>query len=93
VELQIQHISTPTGGRFFIRKGSTDIAEMTWFLNDRRMVIDHTEVSSELKGQGVAKRLVIKGIEYAREHKLKIEALCSYAHHVIHRNKEYQDIL
>jgi len=93
MNLLIEHVSTPSGGRFFIRKNDIDLAEMTWVSNDTIMVIDHTEVSDELKGQGIGKKLILKGIEYAREHDLKIEPLCSYAYHVIHRNPEYHDIL
>jgi len=94
MDILIQHNKENSGGRFFINKDNKDVAEMTWFTSkDGKMVINHTEVMDELKGQGIGKKLVLSGIDFARENSLKIIPVCSYAKHFIERNPEYQDVL
>jgi len=57
-------------------------------------VIDHTFVSSSLRGQGVAGELMKIASEYFRKHNIKIAATCSYAHAWLERHSQtYADIL
>ena len=87
--MNIQHEESNTKGAFYIEKDGTRIAEMTYSKNgDYRIIIDHTEVSEAHKGEGLGKALVFHGVEYAREHNLKVLPLCPYARTVFLRNKE-----
>ncbi|MBO6524859.1 MAG: N-acetyltransferase [Balneolaceae bacterium] len=87
--MEIQHEESNTKGAFFIEKDGARIAEMTYSKNgDYRIIIDHTEVSEAHKGEGFGKALVFRGVEYAREHNLKVLPLCPYARVVFRRNKE-----
>lgn len=67
-------------------------AEITWTLLGDVMVMDHTFVSPDLRGQGVAKQLLDRAAEYARENELKMEAVCSYVVTAFDRYSEYEDI-
>ena len=81
--------------RFFIGKSEdNDIARITFYYKEPKViVIDHTFVSVELRGQAIAGRLLNKVIEFAKENDLKIIPLCSYAVKKMTRNDEYADIL
>ena len=58
-----------------------------------RMIIDHTVVEEELKGQNAGKQLVAAAVDYARKNNLKILPLCPFARSVFQRVKEYGDVL
>ncbi|MFD1205947.1 MULTISPECIES: GNAT family N-acetyltransferase [Sporosarcina] len=68
------------------------LAEITWTLLGDVMVMDHTFVSQDLRGQGVAKKLLDRAAQYAREKGYKMEAVCSYVVTAFERYKEYDDI-
>ncbi|GGB06932.1 N-acetyltransferase [Macrococcus hajekii] len=69
-------------------------AMMTYVSNgDDKIVIDHTEVSEELQGQGKGKELVEAAVQYARDNNKKIVPVCTYAKKVLEENKDYQDVL
>ncbi len=69
-------------------------AQMTYVPSgEDLMIIDHTEVSDELRGQNVGKLLVESGVNYARENNLKVVPLCPFAKALIDKTPEYQDVL
>ncbi len=55
-------------------------------VNDGVIEITHTIVSPSLQGQGIAKRLVEKVLEIAKEKGYKVTASCSYAKHYLEKN-------
>jgi uncharacterized protein len=57
------------------------------------LTVDHTFVSDELRGQGVAGKLVKRIVDFAREENMKINPECTYAKKKLESNEEYQDIL
>jgi predicted GNAT family acetyltransferase len=65
-------------GAFFIEEGGKRIAEMVIAVDGKNLTVYHTEVSEKLKGQGIASELLANMVAYAREHKLKVIALCPY---------------
>lgn len=68
------------------------LGEITWVLRDNTMVMDHTYVSNELRGQGVAKKLLDEAAKYAREHNYKMKAVCSYVVTAFDRYDDYNDV-
>ena len=68
------------------------LGEITWVLRDGTMVMDHTYVSNELRGQGVAKKLLDEAAKYAREHNYKMKAVCSYVVTAFDRYDDYKDV-
>lgn len=57
------------------------------------MIFTHTFVPPELRGRGVAEKLVRAALADARAAGRKVEPACSYVAVFIQRNKEYQDLV
>lgn len=66
--------------------------EITWTQMADVMVVEHTFVNENLRNQGLAKKLVDRAVEYARENEYKIEPVCSYVATVFDRYDEYEDV-
>lgn len=61
--------------------------------DESTIIVDHTFVSDELRGQGVAGKLYNTIIDYARKENKKIIPECPYIKKKIEHNKEDQDLL
>lgn len=80
-------------GAFVIDGAGHRLAEMAIGIMGNNLTVYHTEVSEQLKGQGVASQLLLTMVTYAREHNLKVIALCPYVSAQFRRHPEqYQDI-
>jgi predicted GNAT family acetyltransferase len=66
-----------------------DLAVAEYELPEGRMVFTHTFVPPELRGRGIAEKLVRAGLEYARAEKRTVVPLCSYVALFIKRNPEF----
>jgi predicted GNAT family acetyltransferase len=80
-------------GAFVIEDGVNRLAEMAVAIDKGNLVVFHTQVSDELRGQGVASKLVENMVDYARKNQLKVVALCPYVHAQFKRHAEkYSDV-
>ena len=80
-------------GSFFIEENGEHIAAMDIGIVDNVLSAYHTEVSDQLKGQGIGKRLLEAMVDYARSHQLKVIALCPFVYASFKRHPElYEDI-
>lgn len=81
--------------RFYIGESEDkDIARITWVDGgDNIIVVNHTFVDPELRGQSIAGKLLAKVVEMARTEDLKIVPTCSYAVKKLTRTDEYKDVL
>lgn len=68
------------------------LAEITWSEKDGVMQMDHTYVSDQLRGQGVAKKLLDAAADYARTNNLKMHAICSYVVSSFEKSDAYDDV-
>ena len=59
---------------------------------DNVIVADHTFVKPELRGQNVARALLDRLANYAREHNLKIKPVCSYVVKSFEKSSAYNDV-
>ena len=57
------------------------------------MIFTHTFVPPELRGQGIAERIVRFALDDVRTKKLKVVPACSYVERFIQRHSEYRDLL
>lgn len=79
---------------FFVENEGHLLAEMVYSMpTPEKMIIEHTEVSDELKGQNVGYQLVHTAVEYARTHNIKIVPLCPFTNSVFKKKPEYADVL
>jgi uncharacterized protein len=80
-------------GAFFIEVDDQRKAEMEIGISGSNLTVYHTEVADELKGQGIAAKLLTTMVEYAREHELKVIPLCPYVHAQFKRHPDtYADV-
>ncbi len=93
--MDIQREESGNQGSFFIKEEGKQLALMTYKMAAGNiLVILHTEVDESLKGQSVGAKLVNEAANYARENKLRIRPLCTFAKAVLDKKKElYQDVL
>lgn len=77
---------------FEYKKDGLVLAEIIWTQLADVMVIEHTFVDSSLRGQGIAKQLLDRAADYARENEYRIEAVCSYVVKAFETSHEYDDI-
>ena len=92
--MEIQQKDNGAKGEFFISQDGETQARMvySWAGKDR-IIIEHTEVSDKLRGQGAGKQMVARAVVFAREKGIKIVPLCPFAKSVFNKVKEYGDVL
>lgn len=94
MDWKIIHEEQETKGAFSIKNEGKALANMTYSkAGDKMIIIDHTEVSDELRGQSVGKKLVTAAVNFAREKQLKILPLCPFAKSVFDKEEELRDVL
>lgn len=92
--LQIQQEETADGGAFFVMADDDRVAEILWTqLDDRTIDVHRTFTDPSLRGQGVARKLVVRLAEFAIEQKLRIQPSCSYAEKVLSTTEQYQPLI
>lgn len=82
-------------GAFFIQHGGPRLGQMVFSkAGDSLIIIEHTDVSDELRGTGAGKKLLAATVDYARKNKLKIVPVCPFAKALMEKNpEEYADVL
>jgi uncharacterized protein len=81
-------------GAFFIEEDGEWVAEMTYFREGtRKLVVDHTAVSKELKGKGIGKALVEAVVKFARGKNLLIKPTCPFVKKVLESSEDFEDVL
>ena len=58
-----------------------------------RVIFTHTFVPSELRGRGIAEKLVRAALQWAAEKNHRIVAACSYVDVFVQRNPEFRVLL
>ena len=90
----IKNKKVGTKGMFYVNSDEKILAEMVYTMpSPDKMIIEHTEVSEELRGQNVGLQLVTTAVEFARAHNIKIIPLCPFANSVFKRKPELADVL
>ena len=88
---QIQVTHNPAENRFetYI---DDKLSKLDYIQDGKNFVITHVGVHPELRGQGVAGKIVEVGLEYAKEKSLRVIPMCSYAAAYIRRHPEYAEL-
>lgn len=82
-----------TEQRFVLERAGREIGELTYQRTGGRAALLHTEVRPDLRGQGLARRLVLAAVAWAREEPLKLTPVCWYTKVVLERSDEFRDVL
>jgi uncharacterized protein len=62
-------------------------------IRDGQMIFTHTYTPPELRGRGIAEKLVRAALEHAKKEKLRVVPACSYVDLFIQRHREYQPLV
>ncbi|MET3576054.1 GNAT family N-acetyltransferase [Bhargavaea ullalensis] len=92
MEFQLQELGNDAYAFIHESDEGKQDAEITWTMMGDVMVMDHTFVHPSLRGGGVAKQLLDRAAEHAREHGYKMEAVCSYVVTAFKRYPDYDDV-
>ena len=68
------------------------LSKLDYIQDGKNFVITHVGVSPELRGQGIAGRIVQVGLEYAKAKSLRVVPMCSYAAAYIRRHPEHIEL-
>jgi hypothetical protein len=92
--LTIQHEEGGHRGAFFIELDGKRVARMTYSrATPSLVIIDHTEVSRELGGQGVGRKLLDAAVAWARETGTKFKVTCPFASAQFAKDESIRDVL
>jgi predicted GNAT family acetyltransferase len=82
-------------GAFYIETDGARLASLTFSAgpDGKIVMLDHTEVSEALRGQGIAQKLVEAAVDWARKTDNKLVAVCPFAKAVFDRVPELRDVL
>ncbi|WP_079504619.1 GNAT family N-acetyltransferase [Mesobacillus jeotgali] len=82
-------------GRFVAKDASgLEVGEVTFTRDgDEVLVVNHTGVDPDYRGQGIAEELVRHVAEKAKNEGLKIDPVCSYAKKELERKPKYSELL
>lgn len=77
--MKVTHQENGEQGLFLLFDDQLPIGEMHYRqLDSQTIVIDHTSVNERYRGQGLARQLVLAGVQFARDQQLAIVPACSY---------------
>jgi predicted GNAT family acetyltransferase len=68
------------------------LSKLDYIQDGKNFVITHVGVSPELRGQGIAGKIVQVGLEYAKKESLRVVPMCSYAAAYIRKHPEYAEL-
>ena len=68
-------------------------AYVDYNIEQNKMNLFHTYTDPELRGKGLAAKVVKAALEYAKQSNLKVEPGCTYVQSFISRHKEYEELV
>ena len=90
----VKHSIFDKKGKFYIEKEGIIKAEMHYSqVGENQLIIAHTEVDKDLRGQGVGKKMLLKLVDFARQNDFTVKPMCSYARSVFEKEEEIRDVL
>lgn len=91
--MQIEQQQQGVKGMFYVGDAQHPRAAMVYRTDARNnIIIEHTEVGDELRGQNVGYQLVHTAVEYARKNNIRILPLCPFAKSVFDKRPEFADV-
>jgi predicted GNAT family acetyltransferase len=89
----IKHEEADNRGAFYFERDGERLAKMTYSRTTPTLVIiDHTEVSDVLKGQGMGRQLLEALVAWARQTRTKLMATCPYALAQLKKDESLRDV-
>lgn len=93
-QMEIHKINQNGKGSFKAFENNEEVGTLDYTMDEKNtMLLNHTEVNPAYEGKGIAKKLVMESVEFARKNDLKILPRCTYAEKLFERSTEIQDVL
>ncbi len=91
MDLEVKH--DIQNQKFFILVEGRE-AYLRYIIGDNNsMNMIKTYVPPDLRNKGIAAKVVLKGMQYARENNLNVIPTCSYVETFLKRHKEFRDLV
>jgi predicted GNAT family acetyltransferase len=84
---------SPNGGRYMIGEAGQQAVMTFSRASSKLVIVDHTEVPDQFRGQGVGVKLAQHAVEAARKGGWKIIPLCPFFRAQVQRHPEWNDII
>ena len=92
--IRLDHEERDGKGAFFVARDEGRLAELTYTRVDAKtVIIDHTEVSEVLRGQGIARKLLDRVVRWGRETGTRFMVTCPYAKAQFDKDASIRDVL
>lgn len=92
--IEIRHEEHGDRGAFYVQTEAGRLAELRYSRTSAQtVVLEHTDVSEALRGQGVGRRLVEAAVEWARRTGTRFVPVCTYARTVFEQYPGLRDVL
>jgi uncharacterized protein len=92
--IEIRHVDQGDQGAFVIERDGKRIAEQVYErLGASHINIVHTHVDAELRGQGIARKLLDAVVAWARATGTRVSASCPYAKKEFERDASIRDVM
>jgi predicted GNAT family acetyltransferase len=94
-DVQVQHAHLGADGAFYIERDGERLAEQIYrkTIDGKAAIIVHTEVAELLRGEGVARKLTLATVAWARVSGIKLIPVCPFAKAVFARDPALRDVL
>jgi len=94
-EFHVQQAELGADGAFYVERDGIRIAEQVYRKtgDGKTAIIVHTEVDESLRGEGIARRLTLETVGWARTSGLKLIPVCPFAKAIFARDPTIRDVL
>jgi predicted GNAT family acetyltransferase len=88
-EIEVRH---NVAAKRFETEVDSHLAVIDYFRREREIVMTHTYVPAELRGRGIAEKLLRAALEQVRADGLRVVPACSYVEAFFEKHPEYQTL-
>ena len=81
-----------TAGHFELERGGK-IATLEYTIAGDVLALLHSEIPESLRGTGIASTLSKTALDWAREHKMKVDVVCPFVSGFLRTHPEYDDLV
>lgn len=93
-KMNFEHEYNEDGGVFYLVDDGERLGKITYDdVDGDRFVVDWVEVEPEYRGQGLARRLIDRIANFARDRGVMIRPTCGVTRSVMERHAEFADVL
>ena len=81
-----------TSGRFELERDGK-VAYLEYTIAGHVLALVHSEIPGPLRGSGVGSTLVRTALDWARDHRMKVDVLCPFVAGYLETHPEYSDLV